>query len=199
MAAYPAAEARPAGGIRLETDNLVLRGWEDRDRAAMAAIQADPRVRRFFPRRLSWAETQADIDNSVARAAAEGFHTEAAELRQTGELVGLIGINHIPQVIRDAIPSRPLIEIGWVLAPRFWGRGLATEGARAWLAHAWSIRLDEVIATTSPLNLPSRRVMEKLGMRHDPADDYGRPTVPAGHPLRPHLVYRIANPARSGR
>lgn len=199
MAITP-ANLPPTGqaGVRLETANLVLRPWEDRDRAPMAAIQGDPHVRRFFPRVMTPEEVDADIDNAQAKWREGGFHTQAAELRSTGELIGLIGINHIPEAIRAAIPGRPPVEIGWVLASRFWGRGYAREGAAAWLAYAWSIGVDEVVATTSALNLPSRRVMEKLGMRRDPAGNYERPTVPEGNPLRPHLLYRIANPSLGG-
>ena len=168
----------------------------------MAAIQGDPQVRRFFPRTLTREETNADLDNSIQSARRDGFHAQAAELRQTGELVGLIGINLIPEVIRQAIPSHPRVEIGWVLAERFWGRGLAPEGAMAWLDYAWSIGINEIVATTAAINRPSQRVMEKLGMRYDPSDDYQRPTVPEGNPLRAHIVYRIANPhsdTRTGR
>jgi RimJ/RimL family protein N-acetyltransferase len=187
-------DATNAGEICLETDRLILRPWEDRDRQGMAAIHGNPEVRRFFPRILSPEEVDADIDNSLQKSVSDGFHIQAAELKGTGELIGLIGINLIPEVIRQAIPSRPAVEIGWVLADRFWGRGLAPEGAAAWLDYAWSIGLHEVIATTALQNVPSQRVMEKLGMRRDPADDYERPTVPEGNPLRPHVVYRIGNP-----
>ena len=196
----PSPNLPPTGqvGVWLETANLVLRPWEDRDRAPMAAIQGDPHVRRFFPRVMTPEEVNADIDMAIAKGREKGFHTQAAVLKSSGELIGLIGINYIPEVIRSAIPSRPLVEIGWVLASRFWGRGLAREGAAAWLDYAWTIGLNEVIATTSVLNLPSQRVIEKLGMRRDPSDDYERPTVPEGNPLRPHLLYRIANPSLGG-
>ncbi len=180
--------------IVIETDSLTLRPWEARDREPMVAIQGDAHVRRYFPRTLTREQTNTDLDNAIALARRDGFHIQAAELRDTGELIGLIGINRIPQEIRQAIPSRPEVEIGWVLAERFWGRGLAAEGAAAWLDHAWSIGLGEVVATTAAVNRPSRRVMEKLGMQHDPSDDYQRPTVPEGNPLRPHIVCRIANP-----
>lgn len=186
--------ASPTTEIWIETVNLILRPWEDRDRAPLAEIQGDPHVRRFFPRIMTPEEVDADVDNALLKGRENGFHTQAAELKDTGELVGLIGMNYIPDLIRDAIPSRPQVEIGWVLAWRFWGRGLAVEGAVAWLEHAWSIGLEEVIATTSRLNYPSQRVMEKLGMRRDPSDDYERPTVPEGNPLRPHVLYRIRQP-----
>lgn len=182
-------------GLRLETADLILRPWEDRDRAPLAAIQGDPLVRRYFPRAMTAEEVSADIDLAIAMSREHGFHTQAAELKASGELVGLIGLGVMPEVIRQAIPSHPRVEIGWVLAPRFWGRGLAPQGAAAWLAHAWSSGMDEVVATTARSNEPSQRVMQKLGMHYDPRDDYERPTIPPGHPLRPHVIYRLRNPA----
>jgi RimJ/RimL family protein N-acetyltransferase len=62
------------------------------------------------------------------------------------------------------------------------------------LDHAWGLGLGEIIAITYVGNLPSRRVMEKIGMHRDPADDFLHPDVPEGHPLRPHVLYRIGRP-----
>ena len=181
--------------IRLETSSLVLRPWEDRDREAMADIQSEPHVRRYFLRPLTRQEAFDDIDLAQARAQENGFHFQAAELKATGELVGQIGIGVVPEKTRAAIPSHPRVEIGWVLAPRFWGQGLAPEGARAWLDYAWSIGLDEIVAFTARKNLPSQRVMQKIGMTREPSDDYEHPAIPPGHALRPHVVFRIRRPA----
>jgi RimJ/RimL family protein N-acetyltransferase len=178
----------------LTTDRLILRPWEDRDRAAMAAIHGDPQVRRFFLKVSTPEEVDADIDLAIERARMNGFHFQAAELKGSGELAGLIGIGMVPEPTRAAIPSHPQVEIGWVLGREFWGQGLAPEGARAWLDYAWSIGLPEIVAFTARLNLPSQRVMEKLGMTRDHADDYEHPSIPEGHKLRPHRVYRIRNP-----
>jgi RimJ/RimL family protein N-acetyltransferase len=180
--------------VRLETERLLLRLWEDRDRAPLAQIQGSPRVRRFFPRPLTPQETSAEIDNAIARAAENGFHFRAAELKADGTLVGLIGVGVIPEVTREAIPGHPPVEIGWVLGEQHWGQGLAPEGAAAWLEYAWSLGLPEIVAFTARLNLPSQRVMQKLGMRHDPTMDFNHPRIEQGHPLRPHVVYRIVNP-----
>jgi len=178
----------------LTTERLILRPWEDRDRAAMAAIHGDPHVRRFYPSVPAPEEVNADIDLAIERARANGFHFQAAELRDGGALVGLIGLGVVPERTRAAIPSHPQVEIGWVLGQEFWGQGLAPEGARAWLDYAWSIGLPEIVAFTARLNLPSQRVMEKLGMTRDHADDYDHPSIPQGHKLRPHVVYRMQTP-----
>jgi RimJ/RimL family protein N-acetyltransferase len=86
----------------------------------------------------------------------------------------------------------PGVEIGWRLAVALWGQGHATEAARAALDLAFGLLgLAEVVAYTVPANLPSRRVMGRLGMRHDAQGDFEHPHLPPGHPLHPHLLYRL--------
>jgi RimJ/RimL family protein N-acetyltransferase len=179
----------------LETDRLILRPWEDRDYEPMALIHGDKQVRRFFPRTLTPAEVFADLDAAREKSRLHGFHVQAAELKGTDELIGLIGLGIIPEKTRAAIPSHPEVEIGWVLAAAFWGQGLAVEGARAWLDQAATLGIDEVVAFTARLNGPSQRVMQKLGMIHRPADDYEHPSVPEGSELRSHVVYGIRTAA----
>jgi RimJ/RimL family protein N-acetyltransferase len=171
---------------------LILRPWEDRDRIPLAAVLGDPQVRRFYVHPLSPTETSAEIDRALALTSVNGFHFGAAELRTTGELVGLIGIGVIPDAVRAVLNGRPRVEIGWEFRRQFWGQGLAPEGARAWLGYAFDgLRLSEIVAFTAKLNLPSQRVMQKIGMSRDPAGDFDHPRVPEGHVLRPHVLYRI--------
>ena len=182
--------------MRLETERLILREWEDRDRPALAAILGDVTVRRFYPAPATFEQVSGQIDYSIEQARLNGFHMQAAELKITGELVGLIGIGVIPEKTRVAIPGAPRVEIGWQFAERFWGQGLAPEAASAWLEAGWSVfRLPEIVAFTATINLPSQRVMEKIGMRHDPAGSFEHPNITQGHPLRPHVLYRIVNPS----
>lgn len=183
--------------MRLETERLILREWEDRDRAPLAAILGDPHVRRFYPAPATPAQVDAQIDHAIARTAEYGFHMQAAELKADGSLVGLIGIGRIPEATRAAIPTHPAVEIGWQFAQRFWGQGLAPEAARAWLAAAWQVfGLPEVVAFTTPVNLPSQRVMAKLPMTRRPDLDFDHPGIADGHPLKRHVVYRAENPGR---
>lgn len=179
----------------LDTPRLLLRPWQARDRTPLAAIMADPLVRRYFPRTLTAAETNALINEAIERAAVEGFHAQAAELKETGELIGLIGLTRFPDITRNAINGRPEVEVEWLLGRHFWGRGLAPEGARAWIEHGWSVGLHEIVAITATVNAPSERVMQKLGMTRYPDDDFDHPLVPAGHPARRHLIYRRFSPA----
>jgi RimJ/RimL family protein N-acetyltransferase len=181
--------------VRLETERLVLRPWDERDREPLIAVQCDPEVRRYFPGVPTRGQVSDDFDQALEKARANGFHFGSARLKADDSFVGLIGIGVIPDATREAIPSHPQVEIGWVLTPRFWGQGLAPEGALAWLDYAWSIGLPEVVAFTAAINRPSQRVMEKIGMLRDGTDDFAHPRIEEGNPLRPHVLYRIVNPA----
>jgi RimJ/RimL family protein N-acetyltransferase len=180
--------------VKLETERLILRPWEERDREPLIAVQRDPVVRRYFPVVPAPEQISDDFDRAMDKARADGFHFGSARLKADDSFVGLLGIGVIPDHMRKAIPGHPQVEIGWVFATRFWGQGLAPEGARAWLDHAWSIGLPGVVAFTAAINRPSQRVMEKIGMARDPADDFMHPRIEEGHPLRPHVVYRIISP-----
>jgi RimJ/RimL family protein N-acetyltransferase len=86
----------------------------------------------------------------------------------------------------------PCVEIGWRLSTAYWGHGYATEAARLALGHGFgSLGLREIVSFTSATNLRSRAVMERLGMRRDPADDFDHPSIPEGHVLRRHVLYRL--------
>jgi RimJ/RimL family protein N-acetyltransferase len=181
--------------MRLETERLVLRPWEERDRLDLIDVQCDPAVRRFFPTIPTPEFVSRDFDAALEKAERNGFHFGSARTREGDTFVGLMGIGVVPDDMRDVMPGRPRVEIGWVFARRFWGQGLAPEGARAWLDYAWSIGLPEIVAFTASLNLPSRRVMEKIGMLRNVSDDFMHPRIEEGHALRPHVLYRIVNPA----
>ncbi len=172
----------------LRTERLLLRPWRDEDLAPFAAMNADPRVREYFPSCLTRAESDASAEKIRADFDARGYGLWAAEETGGAPFVGFIGL---------AEPSftasfTPCVEIGWRLAYAAWGHGYATEGARAALAFGFDrLGLPEIVSLTSPDNTRSRRVMEKLGMRRDPTDDFDHPNLPPESPLRRHVLYRI--------
>jgi len=173
----------------LRTERLVLRRWRESDRLPFRAMNADARVMEHFPAPLSPAESDALMARAEAHFAQHGFGPFAAELRETSEFIGFIGLS-VPAF--DA-PFMPAVEIGWRLAFEHWGKGLASEGARAALAFGFGeLNLEEVVSFTVPANLRSRRVMERLGMTRDPTDDFDHPNLPPDHPLRRHVLYRIS-------
>lgn len=181
--------------MRIESERLRLRPFGPGDLDAFAALNADPEVMRFFPSTRTRLETDHMMAWANDRLAATGLGFLAAELRGTGEFVGMIGLSCFDEEFRQAIPGQPEVEVGWRLARAYWGLGLAPEGARACLDHAWNkADLGEVVAITYRGNMPSRRVMEKIGMTHDPRGDFAHPRLEAGEKLRPHVLYRIRNP-----
>jgi RimJ/RimL family protein N-acetyltransferase len=172
----------------LRTERLLLRRWKDSDREPFAALNADPEVRKFFPGILTREESDALVERIEAGFQVNGFGWWAAEIVETGEFIGFIGLSPLG----PELPCGPGIEIGWRLARRFWGCGYATEGARACLAHAFGpLGAAEVVAFTAVGNTRSRAVMDRLGMTHDPAEDFDHPAVPVGHPIARHALYRI--------
>jgi RimJ/RimL family protein N-acetyltransferase len=170
------------------TSRLILRHWLLADREPFAAINADVRVMEFMPSRLTREESDRFADRIEAHFETHKFGLCAVELRQDNSFIGFIGFS---------IPSfeahfTPCVEIGWRLAAEYWGQGLASEGARAMARYAFeTLQRDELVTFTVPANVRSRRVMEKLGMAHSPSDDFDHPNLPAGHPLRRHVLYRL--------
>jgi RimJ/RimL family protein N-acetyltransferase len=172
--------------LTLETPRLLLRPWRDAD--AFAAMFDDPKVMEF----LLPVQDRAAIDAMVGRIRGHfdrhGYGWWAAELKETRAFIGFIGLVHIPFEAHFT----PAVEVGWRLASAYWGKGYATEGARASLAAAFTqLGLDEIVSITVPANARSRRVMDRIGMARNPVDDFDNPRVPDGNPLKRHLLYRI--------
>ena len=179
--------------LQLETSRLILRRWQEGDRAPFAAMNADPVVMRFFAAPFTTEQSNETIDRYLAAFDREGFSFFAAILRDSGDFIGTIGL----QTMRDVIPNlpQPAVEIGWRLTQAGQGQGLATEGALCIIDLAFhQLGLAEVVAITAIPNQPSRRVMEKLGMIHRPELDFDHPRVPAGHQYERHTLYSLRNP-----
>jgi ribosomal-protein-alanine N-acetyltransferase len=172
----------------LRTDRLILRRWRDSDRAPFAELNADPAVMEHFPARLSRAESDAMIDRVDARFDEYGYGLWALEIAATGEFIGFTGL----QMPGFDAPFMPLVEIGWRLARSAWGHGYASEAARRALAIGFDdFRLGQIVSFTATTNIRSQAVMVRLGMTHDPADDFDHPRQPVGSPLRRHVLYRL--------
>ena len=172
----------------LTTGRLILRRWREADRAPFRALNADQRVMEFMPGLLTPDASDALADRAELHFVRNGFGPFAAELRLNGAFLGFIGLS-IPRF--DA-PFMPAVEIGWRLAAEHWGQGLATECARQVLRYGFEdLGLSGVVSFTTDANIRSRRVMEKLGMTHDPRDDFEHPSLPEDHPLRHRVLYRL--------
>jgi RimJ/RimL family protein N-acetyltransferase len=172
----------------LRTSRLILRPWRDTDPAPFAALNADPVVMEQFPAPLRREESDDLADRIAADIDERGWGLWAVEITGTATFAGFIGLN--PATF-DA-PFTPAVEVGWRLAREHWGHGYATEGARAALAFGFdALALEEIVSFTTHGNARSRRVMERLGMRRDPADDFDNPNVADNHELRRHVLYRL--------
>lgn len=178
--------------VELRTERLLLRGWRDSDLDPFAALNADAETMRFFPAPLTRKESDALAERWRSGLEAEGWGLWAVEAPGTADFVGCVGL------ARPSFEAHftPAVEVGWRLARSHWGKGYATEAARAALAHGFgALGLEEIVSFTSRRNEPSIRVMERIGMTRDPADDFDHPRLPAGHPLRPHVLYRARSDA----
>ena len=171
----------------IRTPRLLLREWRDEDADAFAAMSADPGLTEFLlPSSPDW----------VARARRHwdehGFGQFVVELPGECPFIGSIGLDWL----QWAVPFAPAVEIAWRLARPYWGRGHASEAARAVVEDGFfRLGLNEIVAFTVTDNRRSRAVMERLGMTRDPAEDFDHPRLPKGHALRRHVLYRLQRPA----
>lgn len=171
-----------------EAERLILRRWREADREPFAAMNADPRVMEHFPAPLTRAESDAFIDRSEAGFETSGFGNWALEVVESGEFIGFTGLGRP----RFTAHFTPAVEIRWRLAYAAWGRGYASEAARAVLVFAFDeLGLDEVVSFTTTNNLRSQAVMRRIGMTYDLADDFDHPQLPVGDPLRRHVLWRM--------
>jgi ribosomal-protein-alanine N-acetyltransferase len=172
----------------LTTQRLRLRLWRDEDLESYAALNADPRVREFFPSVQSFQESADSMQLIRDHFQRRGFGFWAVELIGSVPFIGFIGLA-VPSF--DA-PFTPCVELGYRLAFEHWGHGYATEGSRAALEFGFrNLTLSGIVALTAAGNARSRRVMERLGMRRNPEDDFDHPNIAAGHPLQRHVLYRL--------
>jgi RimJ/RimL family protein N-acetyltransferase len=179
----------------LTTPRLLLRTWSDEDLAPFAAMNADPQVMEFFPKPLDRAESDAIVARIRAHFARHGFAQWAVEVPGVADFIGFVGLS-IP---RFEAHFTPCVEVGWRLAREHWGRGYATEAARAVLEYGFrDLALEEIVSFTTVANTRSRAVMERIGMTRSPDDDFDHPAVPEGHPLRRHVLYRARRSGRAG-
>lgn len=172
----------------LTTERLLLRRWRSTDLEPFAAMNADPRVMEHFPSPLDRASSDARVKGVETAFAAEGLGLWALERRDTGAFIGFAGL----AVPGFAAPFMPAVEVGWRLAFSAWGHGYASEAARAALADGFGrVGHVEVVSFTAATNTRSEALMRRLGMTHDPVDDFDHPGLPVGHRLRRHLLYRV--------
>ena len=176
----------------IETERLILRPPEDRDREALFELNADPRVGRWLSGSLSREQTDALIARMEADIAEHGFTLWPVERKADGAVIGMAGL----LAMGADLPPGPALEVGWRFAPAAWGHGYATEAAKGALAWGFANRpqAPEIIAITARTNLASQAVMKRLGMVYEPWRDFDHPRVPDGSPLKAHVTYSLKRP-----
>ncbi len=176
--------------VIIETPRLLLRNWQEDDRTFFHEINSDPEVMEFFPALRSREESDALMDRVVAMIKDDNFGFYALQDKNTGDVIGFTGLMRT-----DLEPFMPkgVLEIGWRLAQRYWGKGYVTEAALASLAYAFNERgQDEVVSFAVHNNHRSTSVMQRIGMVNDPKRDFEHPSVPDSHPqLKRHVLYTI--------
>jgi RimJ/RimL family protein N-acetyltransferase len=171
----------------IQTPRLVLRPWRDSDRPPFAEQNADPIVMRFLLNVLTREASDAYVDAIEQHFAATGFGKWAVEAPRVAPFIGAVGLRYV----KFEASFTPAVEVAWRLHRRYWGHGYATEAARAAIEDGFTrVGLAEIIALTTLGNIPSMRVMERLGMTR--TIEFDHPAVPEGHPLRRHILYRLA-------
>lgn len=184
-----AADADSSAGPTLVGARVRLRPWHDDDLAPFAAMNADPAVMRHFPATLTRAESDAMVGRARAAMAERGFGAWALEVPEIG-FAGFVGLTRVPFEAPFSRLEAPAVEVGWRLCRAAWGQGYASEAARLALAHGFEVLArGEIVSFTTLANTPSIRVMQRIGMA--PAGPFDNPRVPIGHPMRPHVLYRI--------
>jgi RimJ/RimL family protein N-acetyltransferase len=173
----------------IETERLLLRTWRQEDADAYFKINQDPKVVEFLPGPLTAEQTDDFISAMNNKFEKYGFTNWAAYLKDTGELIGFIGLNYI----KWKSHCTPAVEVSWRLGSQYWGKGYATEGAKAALDYGFNkCDLKEILSFTVPNNIRSIRVMEKIGMTRNANGDFIHPKLDPNHRLSKHVLYRIA-------
>ena len=182
--------------IALSSARIRLRRWRHEDREAFAAMNADARVMEFFRSPLNRVESDAMVDRIQKHFSEQNFGLWAIEVPGVAPFIGFAGL----AVAQFRAHFTPSIEVGWRLAFAHWGNGYATEAARLALDYGFrSLALPEVVSFTTATNRRSRAVMERIGMHRDSNDDFDYPTLPEGHPLRRHVLYRLGSDSYFGK
>lgn len=175
--------------IFIETERLNLRQWQQDDYAEFAKLTSNAEVMKYFPSTLTTKQSDKGVERCKSSIKDKGFGFWAAELKQSNEFIGFIGISDPG----DGYPFSPCIEIGWRLAQRFWGKGYASEGAKASLEFAFNkLGLNEIISMTPVLNINSKKVMQRIGMQ-DSKQNFIHPKLIKTNELAEHVLYKITS------
>lgn len=183
--------------LRLTTERLIIRNWEDQDKSLFHLINSNETVMEFFPFRRDRSFTDRIMEEVQEQISKNGYGHMAVALRHTNKAIGFCALADVS--IGDGILQGEK-EVAWRLSPEFWGNGYITEAAHCLLAYGFeTLNLETIYSFAVPMNRRSIAVMKRLGMERASALDYESPRVPDTHPhLKKHIVYKIENPIKKG-
>lgn len=175
--------------VELRTPRTLLRDWRDSDLDPWIEMNADPEVRRHFPKVNTREDSLGEAVRIRANLARQGWGMWALEIPGVDPFAGFVGLN----VPTFAAPWQPAVEVGWRLARTAWQQGFATEAAAVALQFAFEkLALQQVIAISIATNIPSHKVMARLGMSRDATADFVHPSLSTDGQ---HFLHRISREA----
>lgn len=170
-----------------ETERLIFRDWKETDLDDFINLNSDEDVMRFYPKKLSKQESLEMMIKINKEFEDYGYGFYALESKENNDFIGFLGF-HKADFDADFTPC---IEIGWKLKKEFWGRGLATEGARKCIEYGLDVlNFNKIYSFTAELNIPSENVMKKIGMKFDRYFEH--PKVEDHSVLKKHVLYVIS-------
>lgn len=174
--------------ISLHTQRLILREWRESDLAPFADFNADPQVMQFYTHTLNREESDALAEKYQRELKARGYGFWAVQAPAEADFIGYVGLNYWDL----EADFSPCIDVGWRLGSPYWGKGYATEAALAALDYGFeTLGFQEIVSMATIGNTRSHRVMERLGMRTNPSENFAHPKLPKGHPLSMRVLYRL--------
>ena len=173
----------------IKTNRLILRDWNRNDIKPYYMINQDPKVIEYLPSSMTLEQVEDFVEKMNKQLQKKNYTLFAVELKKTGEFMGFTGLNHTD----FSSFFTPAVEIAWRLGSQFWGMGYATEASEAVLRFGFkTIKLEEILSFTTPKNLRSIRVMEKIGLTRDLNGDFLHPKLNKDHNLAHHVLYKIS-------
>ena len=172
----------------IETGRLILRTWRKEDTDHCFQINQDPKVMEYFPGLQDLETTKIFITKVNNHFDKHGYSLYATARKDTNEFIGFIGL-----LVADfEAHFTPATEIGWRLSSKHWGKGFATEGAKAVLDYAFKeLEIPEIVSFTAEGNAKSIKVMQKIGLQHNAGNDFDHPKLDDASPLKRHVLYRL--------
>ena len=171
----------------LASSRLIMRQWQAEDYPAFARMNACQSVMKYFPTVMSSAQSDELATRVSHLIEQNGWGLWALEEKCSGRFLGFTGLLSVA----NDLPCFPGVEIGWRLDKAYWGKGFATEAATQALMFAFEkLEIERVVSFTAEINLPSIKVMKRLGMTNT-HENFTHPRVPADSPLSQHVIYAV--------